>query len=190
MSLPYDEVAEIYDELYGGEQRRKHVLVKNLLHPGTSTVLDLGCGTGLFAEYLPSNTYYICLDASPRMLGVFKKKRRDWKVSDAVCADMGSPPFRESSFDAITIITAIHEAEDIHNVLAGALSLLRGGGVLAVTVNRHFRKIIDEVEVFTSTMRLKTKTILSKNDIVYSIRHDLDSLGKTVAPGLDGQRPS
>lgn len=169
MSLPYDEIANFYDELYGNEQKRKYIIVKNLLSSKINTILDLGCGTGLFSEYLSSNIYYICLDLSLSMLDVFKNRRREKRIADIICADMNLLPFRKSSFKAITTITAIHETQNIYNTLTETLSLLRKEGILVITINKHFQDVIDEVEKFISMKGLKTKTILSRNDVVYFI---------------------
>ena len=169
MSLPYDKIANIYDELYGNEQKRKYIIVKNLLSSKINTILDIGCGTGLFSGHLSSNIYYICLDLSLSMLDVFKNKRREKRIADIICADMNLLPFRKSSFKAITTITAIHETQNVYNTLSEILSLLHKEGILVMTINKHFQNVIDKIEGFISKKRLRTKIIFSRNDIIYFI---------------------
>ena len=51
----YDSIADGYDELHGEEQERKfkHVLSK-MEFQTDSSVLDVGCGTGLVSRYIES----------------------------------------------------------------------------------------------------------------------------------------
>ncbi|MHB9303194.1 class I SAM-dependent methyltransferase [Thermofilum pendens] len=130
MSLGYDELAPVYEELYGAEQYKKNLAASSALK-GLPVVLDAGCGTGILSEFL-GGSYYVCLDSSRGMLEVFRARRRCF--CDAVQADMQLPPFRELAFDGVACVTAVHEAPGALGVLAG---LVKAEGVLVVSVKER-----------------------------------------------------
>ncbi|NLA38907.1 MAG: class I SAM-dependent methyltransferase, partial [Methanomicrobiales archaeon] len=69
----YDEIADIYDDHYGGYRGRsyhRHISdhVMSVLPKG-GLLLDLGCGTGLFVKrYIEESGRAVGLDISPRMV--------------------------------------------------------------------------------------------------------------------------
>ena len=116
----YNATATGYDELYSEEQLEKYVAAceREGLKP-EGLVLDDGCGTGLFIEYLLGRgmlepvSYTICLDISEAMLGIarerFKRLRVDHLV-DIVVADAENLPLRDSSVDytySFTVFTLL-----------------------------------------------------------------------------------
>lgn len=119
MSLSYDQIAGIYDSLYGQEQYRKNAVASTFIK-GKEKIIDIGCGTGILGEMLQNSEYYLCVDLSEGMLQVFKRKKLK-VLSDALLADAEHLPLREASFEVATCITVLHEApmaiEQIHRVL-------------------------------------------------------------------------
>ena len=141
MCLPYSRIAEKYDELFGAEQAKKHLVVASLVDTICKTVLDIGCGTGMFSELLGKCTYYICLDISREMLEVFMHKRRNRVFSDPLLANMELLPLRKCSVDNAIFITSIHEADNIAEALDAAVRSLKKGGLLVISLNTHFQEI-------------------------------------------------
>ena len=130
MSLSYDRLAEAYDELYGEEQRAKYSIILENIR-GVDVVLDAGCGTGLIASML-GECYYVGLDRSKGMLA--KAKRSVTSLpADLVRGDVEAMPFRREGFTHVFSVTVFHEAPGL---LAEAFRVLKGGGVLAVTLLR------------------------------------------------------
>jgi len=79
MSSPYDLIAGIYDDCWGHFMLNCYgpILDKFLFDyfGGKQKILDLCCGTGIFAEYLVEKGYTVsCLDESEGMLKVAKKR--------------------------------------------------------------------------------------------------------------------
>ncbi len=129
MSLNYDDLAPIYDELYGPEQRRKLAVVASLIL-GAKSVLDAGCGTGLLAEYLDAQVYHVCLDSSKEMLRHYLHRRR---YGDGVVADMSMPPLR-CCFDSVVAVTSLHECP---RAFPRLVDLTRRGGLVVITLKER-----------------------------------------------------
>lgn len=72
----YDSIAGVYDSLFTEEEHldeNRHVFDIVGWKAG-ETVLDIGCGTGLFLEYNDCRDGYTGIDPSRGMLGVLKSK--------------------------------------------------------------------------------------------------------------------
>ncbi|WP_338252969.1 class I SAM-dependent methyltransferase [Pyrodictium abyssi] len=120
MREKYNVTSSGYDELYRDEQFEKYMLAMRSvkLH---GKVLDNGCGTGLFLEYLASThgvdgiTYYICLDLSPGMLDVARKRTASLGLAhmvEHVEADAENLPLRSESVNYTVSFTVVDLVED------------------------------------------------------------------------------
>lgn len=136
----YNAIADSYDELYSEEQIVKYELVTSNLSKDVGTVLDVGCGSGLFLEYLFLRgfniKYYVCLDVS---LGLIKLAlSRSGNVNfptDFIIADMAYPPLREGwMFSLVTMITVLKDCYDVKKIIEKYKRFLRNGGRLIYTV--------------------------------------------------------
>ncbi|MGC9107762.1 MAG: class I SAM-dependent methyltransferase [Infirmifilum sp.] len=137
MSLSYDDLAPLYDELYGEEQGRKNFIAYGFLE-GSKKILDVGCGTGILGEMLKKAEYYLCLDLSKGMLRIFKGKNHR-VISDALRADAKILPIRDNAFEAAACITVLHEVpeaiREIHRVLKPA-------GIAVISIKKKLTKIV------------------------------------------------
>lgn len=138
MSLSYDSIAELYDELYSSEQHMKHWAVLSLAPP-VEPVLDVGCGTGMLLELL--KVYGVGLDTSKGMLRVAKRRLADGLV-DLVRGDAEKMPFRSCSFAVVYSVTVLHEAPAL---VSEALTVLKPGGLLAVTLLRKKLELLSRI---------------------------------------------
>lgn len=85
----YDRLASRYDDRYStNEYLTENAQLFNALTPFIKgSVLDIGCGTGLFLEYCPTfNGMYLGLDPSQGMINEFIRK-------------FPSHPFKQATFD-------------------------------------------------------------------------------------------
>jgi len=114
--------------------RARAALVADLLMkhgPSTSTVLDLGCGTGYAAALASSRfqgTFVAACD-----LSVEQSSGSAGRGVSLVRADLARLPFR-NGFDAVLLLDVLEHFEDEAAVLASARSALREAGLLVVTV--------------------------------------------------------
>jgi len=107
----YDVPAEGYDELYGEEQAAKYAAAfKSLqrLLDEPRVVLDVGCATGLLAEFLEHlglNHLYIGIDLDADRLRIAKSRSPSIMV---VQADAHALPVRSGAADLTACFTVIH----------------------------------------------------------------------------------
>ncbi|MEM4396341.1 MAG: class I SAM-dependent methyltransferase [Candidatus Woesearchaeota archaeon] len=112
----YNDLANSYDELYKEEQFRKYFLVKEYIG---KQILDLGCGTGLFLEFLLENKIkfekYVGIDLSKKLINIAKKKHKTMKNVEFILADATSFDYSKLNvnFDTIVSFTALHNMSSI-----------------------------------------------------------------------------
>ncbi len=138
---PYDITADSYDTLYSKEQWSKYSIALSRLELECSDrILDAGCGTCLFYEYLVSKgkefQYYVGLDISAGMLDKCLEKQVfvDPRV-DLVLGDIEEPPFRTSIFTKVFAFTVL-DLVDYDRALEKFRGLL-GHGIIVYTLLKH-----------------------------------------------------
>lgn len=135
--LDYDAEAEAYDATRGGTPRAEAAAsaVLSLLPPGTRTLLDLGCGTGIVTVRLARPGLRVLgADASYGMASM--AARRGVPV---VLASGTRIPVRSRSLDAVSAVWLLHLLRDpgvVPAVVAEAGRVLRPGGVFVTTVDK------------------------------------------------------
>jgi ubiquinone/menaquinone biosynthesis C-methylase UbiE len=138
--LDYDKEADAYDATRGGEPRAAAAAdaVLGLVPPGTRSLLDVACGTGIVTRRLAAArpaarvtgadlTYGMARTAAARLPGA------------VVLADARALPFPDGVFDAVTSVWLLHlldRPEDVRAVIAECARVLRPGGVYVTTVDK------------------------------------------------------
>jgi demethylmenaquinone methyltransferase/2-methoxy-6-polyprenyl-1,4-benzoquinol methylase len=140
----FDGIAPHYDFLNRLLSLRRdvgwrRVLAEALVLPPNARLLDVACGTADVAlEILRrhgSGAVVVGTDFSLQMLRSARPKVLDATGRPRVrlaAADAFAPPFRDSSFDAVTIAFGIRNIQDKQTVLRRFLGLLKPGGQVAV----------------------------------------------------------
>jgi ubiquinone/menaquinone biosynthesis C-methylase UbiE len=112
-------------------------LLLDLLEPSRGdTILDAGCGTGIFTAGLISHgSRVIGLDVSLPMLARARQKLRGYPFQ-AVLGDILSLPFPDGSFDKVVSVTALEFIKDGKRAVGELFRVTRSGGcVVAATLN-------------------------------------------------------
>ena len=132
---------------YGSSQSQtaQFSMVKNLLGlDGSESIVDFGCGTGLFCRYLKAefpNLRYVGYDIVVEALTEARNRKIEGSVF--ICADIGSGGLFGvfSDCDAITCIGLFQTLEgSVAIAVAEAFSCLKAGGrFIAVTLNQRFQ---------------------------------------------------
>ena len=101
----------IYDLRYAEEQEGKYTALFGRRAPEADEIsLDVGCGTGLLAKRLKSQS--VGLDISPGLLSTARARLANRESSYLVLGDAGELPFRESSFDIVYSVTVLQNTLD------------------------------------------------------------------------------
>ncbi len=111
----YDGSAFCYEKRYKAIQWEKYR--KMIDTPLKGRILDLGCGTGLLAEFLQDRIFGI--DISFSML--YKAQTKEIVVQ----GDMDFLPFRDSAFDAVLSFTALQNLPSLENVFEEVRRVLK-----------------------------------------------------------------
>ena len=105
----YDLTADVYDDRYKKIQFEKFkIMLQDLQINGK--VLDHGCGTGLFAEFVKS--HFFGIDVSFKML-----KQAQKRGELVVQGDIEHLPFKSKTFDWILSFTVLQNVQNPRRVL-------------------------------------------------------------------------
>ncbi|HEY5001359.1 MAG TPA: methyltransferase domain-containing protein [Candidatus Cryosericum sp.] len=138
----FDSKADTYDSWYTTSLGAYEDELENALvfrHVGGvrgKTVLDVGCGTGLYSIRLSEGGADVtAVDISPKMIEIARRKAQDrsqyiWYDQ----ADMAKLPYENRTFDMVVSITALEFATDPLLALMEMARVLRPGGKLVVGV--------------------------------------------------------
>jgi ubiquinone/menaquinone biosynthesis C-methylase UbiE len=167
----YDRLAPEYDQNWTYspeflEWMTQCILGRLRLRSG-DRVLDVGCGTGLYARQLVEHTEgVVCVDPSVRMLEQIPDDPRLVTVpASAEDLASGRAALHVDRFEAILVKEAIHHVADQEAVIGGLAKLLAPGGRLLVVMlptridyplfpaaHDRFRELQPDPEVIAASM--------------------------------------
>ncbi|HYR80838.1 MAG TPA: methyltransferase domain-containing protein [Thermoplasmata archaeon] len=108
MAVDYSRHAAGYDRVRGDEAMDREFWLRGLVEVGRlrdgERVLDLGAGTGRFAQLLSTTNRVVALDSSDAMLRIARAKGSFACVE----GDGHRLPFRADTFDLATVVMVLH----------------------------------------------------------------------------------
>lgn len=129
--------------------------IVNLLNPkANSSLLDVGCGSGILLNKLLSlhnNMKLFGLDITPKMVEVAKVK---FNNNPEVKITLGSAikmPYKDNSFDYVTCASSFHHHPDPAISIKEMVRVLKPGGKLLILdgcVDGTLRKFLSQLENF------------------------------------------
>jgi SAM-dependent methyltransferase len=136
----YDRIADWYDDYvrhtaasFTAEVAR---LVRELVGPGSGTLLDLGCGSGAFIPVAGELGWSVVgVDISTEQIRI-ARERVGAEALELVEADATQLPFGDETFDAVLTVLTSTDVEPWEGLVAEAARVLRPGGAL-VHVGLH-----------------------------------------------------
>jgi ubiquinone/menaquinone biosynthesis C-methylase UbiE len=105
----YDLTAEMYERRYAEEQEAKYkAALKSLNLSGSSSVLDVGCGSGLlFSQIAAEAQTVVGVDISRKLLLQAKEHARKFRNVHLVQADADHLPFISRHFNVVFAFTVL-----------------------------------------------------------------------------------
>lgn len=147
----FNQRAGIWDETSSETDMTKLELMSKRLKikPG-STVLDVGCGTGVFIPFLLSRIggegRLVALDVAEEMLK--RARAKGFKDIEYLLADVTSIPLGDEIFDAVVCYSSFPHFQDKPRALAEINRVTKSGGRLLIchtssraVVNQFHRQI-------------------------------------------------
>ncbi|MGB8230807.1 MAG: class I SAM-dependent methyltransferase [Pseudonocardiaceae bacterium] len=166
----YDRLAPVYDQNWAYspdflEWMSGCILARLRVEPG-DRVLDVGCGTGLYARRLAEHAeLVVCVDPSARMLEQLPDRPRLVAVQASAEDLVVGSTLLVDRFEAILVKEAIHHVTDRGAVIGGLARLLAPGGRLLVVMlptridyplfqaaHDRFRKLQPDPEAIATAM--------------------------------------
>ncbi len=158
----YDRAAERYDRLIAPVER--------LLFGGgrgwvcsraRGEVLEIASGTGRNLGFYPEGVRLTCVELSPRMLEISRRRARELGVeADLRPGDAQELPFGDASFDTVVCTLGLCTIPDDQRAVAEAARVLRPGGRLLLL--EHVRSPL--LPVRTLQALLNPLSVLLEND--------------------------
>lgn len=134
-------VAGWYKDVVGekGSYYHQHVVlpgVQQLLSAGSySSVLDLGCGQGVFGRFVGPKVEYLGVDLATSLVNFAQKndpaRNHSYKVADIAKA----LSLEKQDFDAAVCLLALQNVDSPVTVIANAAKHLKVGGRLVLAIN-------------------------------------------------------
>jgi len=119
----YNSSSFFYDSRYKQIQETKYQIILKNFDVSRKVILDLGCGTGLFIDYISRRKldqkenldYYVGLDISWNMLLEFRSKFEKLKCKNIslLLSDIENLPFRDNQFFSVLSLTSFQNLPDI-----------------------------------------------------------------------------
>ncbi len=137
----WSPVAKWYTGIVGdsGHYFHEHVILpglKLLLNPkGGESVLDVGCGQGVYARTLAHNVDYTGVDASKDLIQEAKKLTKNSKQIYYVADATKGLPVPADSFDHAVCILAIQNMKDGEGTILNVGGALKKGGDFVIVMN-------------------------------------------------------
>lgn len=164
----YDLTAHFYDQRYLKIQYEKYEYILKNYILNNKVILDAGCGTGLFLEFITKSRKhnqgihysFIATDISWNMLTRFKlkingKEKKIRQKINLIQSDLENLPFRGSVFNSIFALTSF---QNLPNIIDG--------------VNESLRVVKNEADVMLSILKKKLK----KDELITVLKKKIKNL--------------
>ncbi len=147
----YDLTAHIYDMRYAEEQTAKiEAAMKKINTEKNSSILDIGCGTGLLFDYVANKSKTVVgLDISRKILLQARKNAKKFPNVHLIWADADNVPLRKGAFNHVFAVTLIQNMPNPDKTLNEIKRIAKEDAVMVVTgLKKKF-----SLEIFQKLLR-------------------------------------
>jgi ubiquinone/menaquinone biosynthesis C-methylase UbiE len=146
----YDVTADIYDERYSEEQARKYSKALENVNLTTKSILDVGCGSGLFfIQVAKKANIVVGIDLSRKLLIKAKKHAKTLQNAFILQADADYLPFKDNLFENVFSFTVLQNMPNPPQTLLEVERVCKKDGwVVATGLKKAFplEKFMDILE--------------------------------------------
>ena len=169
----FDNISKEYDNLnrvisFGIDVKWRKKVVKLVKDTNPETILDIATGTGDLAINLSETNAnkIIGLDISDGMLEVGRQKIKKKELSttiEMILGDSEDLPFKDNTFDAITVAFGVRNFEHLDKGLTEILRVLKPNGIFVI-----LETSVPTKTPFKQGHRIYTKYIMSAIGRIFS----------------------
>lgn len=127
------------DNLYNAHFERPNTL-ELIGDVSGKKVLDLGCGSGLYAQILLARgaSAVTCIDASQEMIEIVKGKLGETVSAYAQDLSKGLPEEEDAQYDVVICPLMIHYIQDLRPLFNDVKRVLKAGGEFVFSTHHRF----------------------------------------------------
>ena len=130
----YDLTAQMYDERYAEEQEAKYKKALENVNVVNSTVLDVGCGSGLFFNLVAVKAQIVVgVDVSRKLLLQAKEHSKSFGNVQVIQTDADHLPFKNGFFDDVFVFTVLQNMPKHNETLQELKRVAKQEGSVVVT---------------------------------------------------------
>ena len=129
----YDLTAQMYDERYAEEQEAKYKKALETVKIANGTVLDVGCGSGLFFNLAVKAQTLVGVDVSRKLLLQANEHSKSFGNVYVIQADADHLPFNGSLFDDVFVFTVLQNMPKPNETLQELKRVAKQEGSVVVT---------------------------------------------------------
>ena len=169
----FDNISKEYDNLnrvisFGIDVKWRKKVVKLVKDTNPETILDIATGTGDLAINLSETNAnkIIGLDISDGMLEVGRQKIKKKELNttiEMILGDSEDLPFKDNTFDAITVAFGVRNFENLDKGLTEILRVLKPNGIFVI-----LETSVPTKTPFKQGHRIYTKYIMSAIGRIFS----------------------
>lgn len=134
--MNYDQISTIYDNVRQADRDLVRQLISSADISNRSVVLDIGCGTGNYANLLQriSGAHVAGIEPSA---GMIAKARLKNPALDLRQADAEHLPFHSNTFDLVYMTDVIHHIPDMNRMFSEFQRVLKPKAVCCIVTQSH-----------------------------------------------------
>lgn len=179
MKNPFDEYANVYDSWFVTNRvlfESELKAIQEVFPKGKIEALEIGCGTGIFAERLG-----VEFGIDPASFALEIAKKRGVVVTEGYAENL---PYPNHSFDLALFITSICFIKDVQKAFQEANRILRDKGSIIIAFIKKDSTLGMEIEKSRNTSKFykeaKLYTVLEVSNLLTNNGYKIDRIVQTL----------